>query len=94
MHHRFCDPRGKGRGKPIWGAVGNHHAPFCWTFILGSVPMNGPLGDFWILGSFQLKISLGILTPLTFEMGESCTGFGVRASYPDSQTVQCRSSSG
>lgn len=31
--------------------------------------MNIPLGEFWLLGAFQLKISLEVLTPLTFETG-------------------------
>lgn len=38
--------------------------------------MNVPLGDYWLPESFQLKIMLGVLTTLNFEMGESCMGLG------------------
>ena len=53
------------------------------------MPMNVPVGNHWLPGSFQVKIISWLLTPLIFERGEPCRRFWVGASNPASQTVQC-----
>lgn len=64
-------------GASLFGAIADLQAPFCWTFLLGNMPMNVPVGDYGLPGSFQVKIILWLLTPLILRGESPAGGFGL-----------------